>query len=176
MKTLTRSLVMIIWTSVAAAGAVVAQDGHRNQQQHEVVIESNPSAGQQQRMQLQIDDGGRLATFSPRLGARFQVQRLYLPAFGEFTAARIVSVPEFGSPLRQLGLEQGDIITRLDGVPVTVERELERHILDTTVRFVKAGTETVRQATIFIHPNRRFVDPLAGFDPGAGADPLALRP
>ena len=119
----------------------------------------------------------QLAYFSPRLGARFLIQQMHLPQFGSFWAARIVSVPEFDSPLRQLGLDEGDVITRLDGIPVMNTRELERHILDTGVRFIKAGSQTVVRGTMFINPNRFFVDP---YRPGCVGTPICgttvLRP
>lgn len=116
----------------------------------------------QQKYRTTIDDNGQLAYFSPRLGARFVVQRISLPQHGTFTAARLVSEPEPGSPLLQIGLRQGDVITRLDGTPVTVTRELERHILETTVRYIRAGKSHVQQGQIFIRQHHYFDDPLQG--------------
>lgn len=127
--------------------------------------------------QLVIDPSqpNPLAYFSPRLGARFLIQPMFLPQFGNFTAARIVSVPEFGSPLLQLGLEEGDVITRLDGLPVVSLQELERHILETGVRFIRAGEQNVCKGTMFVDPHRLFFDP---YSPGCNhnCNNLALRP
>ena len=128
--------------------------------------------------QLVIDPSqpNPLAYFSPRLGARFLIQPMFLPQFGNFMAARIVSVPEFGSPLLQLGLEEGDVITRLDGLPVVNLAELERHILETGVRFIRAGEQSVCQGTMFVNPHKFFVDP---YSPGCDHhchENLALRP
>lgn len=132
-----------------------------------------------QSRQLVLDptQPNQLAYFSPRLGARFLVQQMYLPQFGNFWAARIVSEPAWDSPLRQLGLEEGDVITRLDGLPVMNTQELERHVLDTGVRYIKAGTQQVVQAKMFIQPHNYFTDPWAPncpHHPGVGN--VAIRP
>lgn len=128
--------------------------------------------------QLVVDptQPNQLAYFSRKLGARFLVQQMYLPQFGNFWAARIVSEPEMNSPLRQLGLEQGDVITRLDGIPVMNTQELERHILDTGVRFIRAGGQNVFKGTMYINPQMVFVDP---YNPGCNphqCGTVALRP
>ena len=101
-------------------------------------------------------------TFSPRLGARVEIQQVFLPQFGTFTAARIVSEPVWGSPLRELGLQNGDVITRLDGVRTTWLGEMENHYAHTDVRYIKAGTTQVRNGSIHIQPNRLFQDPTTG--------------
>jgi hypothetical protein len=95
-----------------------------------------------------------------------------LGGFSPFRAARLVSRPEQGSPLAQLGLRQGDLITRLDGIPVPNLQQLERHILDTTVRFVRAGSHAVQEGTIMIDPGYFFQDPYATAD-SSGNGPLA---
>jgi hypothetical protein len=124
--------------------------------------------------QLVIDptQPNQLAYYSPRLGARFLIQQMYLPQFGSFWAARIVSQPEFNSPLRQLGLDEGDVITRLDGLPVINTMELERHILQTGVRFIHAGEQVVHKGTMFINPGQYFVDP---YNPVCN-HPVAINP
>lgn len=93
---------------------------------------------------LQADPSNPWATgghFSWRLGARFDLQPMRIPGH-EFTAARIVTHPVAGSPLRQLGLRRGDVITRLDGRRVLSYQELENHHLYTTVRYIRQGTST----------------------------------
>ena len=94
--------------------------------------------------------------FSKRLGAQFVIQTIQIGNFPAVKAARITSQPRQGSPLEQLGLEVGDVITRLDGIPVTKKTELENHIQETQVRFVKAGTHWVQQGWMFVHPQQYF--------------------
>ncbi|MEZ6066979.1 MAG: hypothetical protein R3B90_15035 [Planctomycetaceae bacterium] len=106
-----------------------------------------------------------LAYFSPRLGARFIVEQMFLPQFGAFVAVRLVSQPEPGSPLLQLGLQPGDVITRLDGLRADNLAELERHILQTSVRYIRTGTDCVHEDVIFIQPDFWFRDPLASRPP-----------
>lgn len=88
--------------------------------------------------------------FSPRLKATFVIRTFQLPGTNQFRAVRLTSDPEFGSPLQTLGLRQGDVITRLDGIPVTNFAELENHFAQTTVRFIRQGTVQVQNGTIFI--------------------------
>ncbi len=113
-------------------------------------------------MQTGVDANGNLDYFSPRLGARFCMQDIKVPGFGKIRAARITSRPEPGSPLSQLGLRSGDVITRLDGTPVTRTEELERHIIETDVRYIKSGGKTAREGQIYIDPNTFFEDPQGG--------------
>jgi hypothetical protein len=120
---------------------------------------------QVQQLVLDPSQPNSLAYFSPKLGARFLIEQVFLPQFGHFTAARIVSHPEQGSPLLQLNLQIGDVITRLDGLPANNLPELERHILETNVRFIRGGTQSVQQGEIFIQPNYWFVDPYAPVNP-----------
>jgi membrane-associated protease RseP (regulator of RpoE activity) len=94
--------------------------------------------------------------FSKRLGAQFVIQTIQIGNFPAVKAARITSQPRPGSPLEQLGLEIGDVITRLDGIPVTKKTELENHIQETQVRFVKTGTHWVQQGWMFVHPHQYF--------------------
>lgn len=122
-----------------------------------------PAAAPVQVQELVIDPAqpNQLAYFSPRLGARFLIEPVSLPQYGSFLAARIVSQPAAGSPLSQLGLGAGDLITRLDGLPVHCTLELERHVLETGVRFIRVDDPHVCQGTMFIHPGMYFVDPYA---------------
>lgn len=106
-------------------------------------------------------------SYSPSLGAEFRVETFNLPAFGQFTGVRLVSVPSFDSPLRNLGLQPGDVITRMDGVRTDNLAELENHYSWTQIRYIKTGTQTVRIANIFIGNN---VGPQPGpFVPGGNA-------
>lgn len=120
-----------------------------------------PPGGPVQSRQLIIDPSrpNQLAYFSNRLGARFLIEQMYLPQFGTFWGARIVSRPVYGSPLQRLGLDEGDVITRLDGVPVTRYEQLEQHIFETGVRFMKAGDTYVFRKTVYIYQNRFYPDP-----------------
>ena len=80
-----------------------------------------------------------------------------------------MSRPEQGSPLAQLGLRQGDVITRLDGIPASNLQQLEKNILDTTVRFVRAGSYAVQEGTIMIDPGYFFQDPYSTADTSEGS-------
>jgi hypothetical protein len=122
-----------------------------------------PAAAPALERQLVVDptQPNQLAYFSPRLGARFLVEPVSMPKYGSFWAARIVSVPDHNSPLMQLGLGEGDLITRMDGLPLTCTIELERHVLETGIRFIRAGEYSVCHGTLFIDPGMYFVDPYA---------------
>ncbi len=93
------------------------------------------------------------AYYAFRLKASFEIQKLWLPQYGDFRAARVVSMPGPDSPLHQLGLTVGDVVTRLDGVPIHTNSELDRHVRVTHVRYIKAGTRQVRNGTIYIPTN-----------------------
>ncbi len=89
--------------------------------------------------------------YSPKLKAQFVVQPTYLPAYGgTYTVARLVSYPDYGSPLSQLGLTIGDVITRLDGIPVTSNYELDNHYSWTVVRYIKQGSGSAHDGQINI--------------------------
>jgi hypothetical protein len=128
--------------------------------------------------QLVIDptQPNQLAYFSPRLGARFLIQPMFLPQFGQFFGARLVSLPEPGSPLLQLGLSEGDVITRLDGLPVRDTWELERHVFETSVRFIRDGEQVVRRGTMYICPHQFFRDRYAFPWEPVGCGRIVLRP
>lgn len=96
--------------------------------------------------------------FSHRLGAQFVIQTIQIGQFNAVRAARITSEPLPGSPLNQLGMGIGDVITRLDGIPVTRKSELENHIHETHVRFVKAGQSFVRQGWMYVNSQQVFQD------------------
>ena len=124
MKTLARTLMSVV--AVLAGFALIPATVN--------------AQGKSQRMV--VDPLGQPAAYYAwRLGAEFEIQTLQIPGY-VFRAARIVSEPEFGSPLNQLGLQVGDVITRLDGIPVTNYAELDRHAHRTVVRYIKAAGET----------------------------------
>lgn len=94
---------------------------------------------------------------SQRWNASFHLEEtLQLPQFPglTFTGARIVQVQP-GSPLAQIGLRPGDVLTRLDGTRVDTGKwpnqdgcywmlpQFERHFGMTTVRYIRAGTTDV---------------------------------
>jgi len=153
MKTFITSLAaMLVTLTVARSG--YADEGMTNRQ----LVVGNPYDNQ-------------LAYFSPRLGARFAIQKVQIGGYSPARIARLVSRPEPGSPLAQLGMRQGDLITRLDGVPVSNLQQLEQHILDTNVRFVRAGSHTVQEGVIMIDPGFFFSDPYGAGNNSGG--PLA---
>lgn len=88
---------------------------------------------------------------------RFGNQRFY--------GAVLASNPDFGSPLRDIGLRQGDIITRLDGIPVQDYQELENHYAETTVRYLRGVNGPIYNGTIYIQTNSG-----GGGDSGGGFD------
>ncbi len=91
------------------------------------------------------------AYYSHRLKAEFVIQNVYLPGWGSFPAARIVSMPAMNSPLHRIGLTMGDVIYRLDGIPIMYNyRELDNHYAWTQVRFIKAGSSYRQTGWIYI--------------------------
>ena len=95
------------------------------------------------------------------LGARFEIVRM--TAVGQsFLAARLTENPVPGSPLQSLGLRAGDIITRLDGLRTTSYFELDNHVWNTTVRYLRMGQPHFTNGSIYIRGNHRFVDPYYG--------------
>jgi hypothetical protein len=97
--------------------------------------------------------------FSPTLGAHFAVQAFHTPALGRFPGVRMTSDPVEGSPLKQIGLSRGDVITRLDGAPVVDLNELEMHVEQTHVRYIKEATTVVHVGVINIDEYGYFEDP-----------------
>lgn len=147
-------------------------------QTRQVIIGQQGGGSLVQPQQVIVDPGfgGQpvLAHFSQRLGARFEIQQIQIGNFAPVLAARIVSVPAAGSPLKQLGLDVGDVITRLDGNPVNNNAELDRHVYDTLVRFVRAGSNHVEQGTMYVQ-NQFFAEPI--YTPHCGTQPgCPLRP
>lgn len=94
---------------------------------------------------------------SQRWNASFHLEEtLSLPQFPglTFAGARIVQMQP-GSPLTQIGLRPGDVITRLDNTKIDTGKwpnqdgcywmlpQFERHFGMTTVRYIRSGTTDV---------------------------------
>ncbi len=116
-----------------------------------------------------IDQGYR----SQSLRGYFLAQWMYIDQGGRrttFWGARILRL-DADSPLRTLGLRQGDVITRLDGLPIWRGMykeegqewqiiELENHFGHTEVRYIVRGTHQVRVGQINIDTSSDDVAPL----------------
>ena len=85
--------------------------------------------------------------YSPRLGIYYDA----LP-YQEASAVRLLSDPVPGSPLRQeqIQLKRGDVIVRLDGVPLKGEGDVERHHGKTTVHYFSGGKGQVQIRYVFL--------------------------
>ena len=94
--------------------------------------------------------------FSQTLRCQFTVRTVQFNGY-TVRAARLVSNPEWGSPLRKLGLRQGDVIFRLDGVPVANNYELDNHYSWTTVRYSRQGVSQIENGKIYID-NQQLAD------------------
>ena len=116
--------------------ALPAPAGH-SARQYQLVVPGGPQQGVQE-----------FGQYSNALQASF-VLRWFRLGPHVFPGAKLLSYPDQGSPLRQIGLRPGDIITRLDGLRVANYDELERHFADTTVRYVRYPG-TIRVGTIYI--------------------------
>ena len=90
------------------------------------------------------------ATFySPKMGASFSLEHMEIPGYS-FTAARLTSDPVEGSPLEKIGLQAGDVITRMGGTPVDVLNVLDQHEGNIEVRYIKSDTTKVLLAQVYI--------------------------
>ena len=112
---------------------------------------------QQQDYVTQVIVDPTVGHFSPRLGARFEIATINQMGY-TFQAARLVSTPVPGSPLHQLGLQPGDVITRLDNLRITTCRQLENHHLNTTVRFLRTSGGGFSDGSMYIRPSHFFSD------------------
>jgi hypothetical protein len=112
---------------------------------------------------------------SPTLHASFRAERMYIAPNGnyiEFIGARILSLDPT-SPLLDLGVRVGDVITRLDGIEIWrgaynrngVWRlpEMENHFGSTDVRYIIHGQSRVRVGQIVLETNDHDDD--GGFSP-----------
>lgn len=86
-----------------------------------------------------------------QLRTQFSLQKMKIPNFEEFTAAVLVTDPPKGSPLDTVGLRKGDAITRVNEVKVSGIDDLEYAQGETTIRYIKSGTTTVKSTT-FVAP------------------------
>ena len=105
--------------------------------------------------QWNVQGGG--VYYSPTLRGHFRAQWLLLRQGGRqfrFWGARIVHL-DFNSPLRQIGLSPGDVVTRLDGISVARGMfrqgnqpwqmvQMEQHFGRTEVRYIIRGTNVVQ--------------------------------
>ncbi|MCA9047898.1 MAG: hypothetical protein KDA89_04180, partial [Planctomycetaceae bacterium] len=103
-----------------------------------------------------VTDNASQGRFSPTFGTRFVVRTFESDVYGPFPGALITSEPQPGSPLHQLKLTTGDIITRLDDARVRSAMELEIHARDTSVRFLSKSTGKVQVGVIYIDEYRFF--------------------
>jgi len=115
---------------------------------------------------------------SHTLRGSFKMQWMYIVQRGRmvtFWGARIVSL-ETDSPVWQLGVRPGDVLTRLDGVPLWrgMRRgrdgewdipEMERHYGATEVRYIRQGQHIVRVGQMILDGGH--------WDDGSGHEPLA---
>jgi hypothetical protein len=85
--------------------------------------------------------------YSPRLGIHYDFVR-----YGNALGASLRSTPVPGSPLRQaqVQLERGDMITHLDGAPITNAASLEDHFAQTSVTFVNVRTGRAEGRWVFL--------------------------
>ncbi|TWT98128.1 hypothetical protein Pla108_22850 [Botrimarina colliarenosi] len=125
--------------------------------------EAQQSAPMQQgapmRQQMQIPAGQQpvanmASHYSQRLKAKFVLQQMQIPNF-TFWGARIVGMDP-DSPLHQIGLQLGDVVTRLDGTRINTGKwwdgnnqvwvlpQMERHYGRTEIRIIRSGTTVVR--------------------------------
>ena len=89
--------------------------------------------------------------YSPSLRAWFVVsQNFTLPWYQyQFPGARITRMQP-NSPLQRIGLQPGDVITRLDNMRVACYGELDNHFDWSTVRYIKRGTTSVYNGSVYI--------------------------
>jgi hypothetical protein len=104
--------------------------------------------------------------YSPTLRGHFRAQWMFIRQGGRkitFWGARIIGL-DFDSPLRQIGLAPGDVVTRLDGISVARRMvrvdggpwqlvQMERHFGRTEVRYIHPGTNRVNVGDIMLDGN-----------------------
>jgi hypothetical protein len=97
------------------------------------------------------------AYYSPTLRGWFRAEWMFIHQGGthkNFWGARVMHL-DYDSPVRQLGLASGDVITRLDGLSIANGMfrqgggpwqivELDNHFGRTEVRFIHRGSNQVR--------------------------------
>jgi len=126
------------------------------------------------RLQIVMPSSYRSAT----LKGRFKMQWMYIIQRGQmrtFWGARIVQLDP-DSPVWQLGVRPGDVLTRLDGVPLWRRMykgrdgvwqipEMERHYGLTEVRYIRQGGHIVRVGQMLLDGSV--------WDEESGLEPLA---
>jgi hypothetical protein len=110
---------------------------------------------------------------SESLRGNFLAQWMFINQGGKrvnFWGARIIKL-DSDSPLKTLGVRPGDVITRLDGLPIWRGMykeqgmpwqvvELENHFGQTEVRYIARGTHQVRVGQINIDSTAGDISPL----------------
>lgn len=148
-----------VWMSGAAL-AIAAQGGIAQAQYA-------PSAP----VQAQAPAYSTAGQYSPRLMIYYR-----LVPYGNGYGARLTQPPLPGSPLAQpqIALEPGDMITHLDGTPITTANELETHVDQTSVQFVNIRNNQ-RQVAWATLPSGSAPNPNPGpFPPPAPNGPYVL--
>jgi len=127
----------------------------------EQIEEPEKSRGQQSTTaQVPID-----GYYSPNLRASFLVDDFSVRVNGRwmvFTGARLTGTNP-GSPLNGTSIRLGDVVSRLDGIPIGRGKyqsqqgswqapQLERHYGRTVIRFVRSGTHEILNETINLGP------------------------
>jgi hypothetical protein len=146
---------------LATLGLVAASDGAPPQapQAQSMRINVNQDWQQaQQFFQRRYKMGGY---YAQRLGAKLNLQWMSIPGF-TFWGARIIQLSP-NSPLNQLQLHPGDVITRLDGQKISDGKywigqnssngywalpECELHFGHTEVRFIRSGEQQAQNGYV----------------------------
>ena len=85
----------------------------------------------------------RKSYFSPVMGARFELVQMPIGGI-HVSGAKLIARPIPGSPLEDMGLLPGDVITHLDGDAVVRTAELENHEDKTTVSWIAGNAQATR--------------------------------
>ena len=165
--------------AIAATASVISSASVNAQSEDAKPTLAAPQEGQQ----LKAIAGG--SYYSPRLKARFLLQQMSIPGHN-FWGARIVDM-DWNSPLRNIGLNVGDVVTRLDGVRVSTGMyqqndfstgmqfwaipQMEKHYSFTHVRFIRTGTTMVQQLTTDLGPLNNWGGGGGGIPGGGGIAP-----
>jgi hypothetical protein len=110
------------------------------------------------------------AYYSWRMQASFVVQPIDLSPYGwpgYRPVAQLVSMPLPFSPLSRIGLTPGDMITRLDDIPIRTYADLDNHYTLTKITFIRQGTYYAQQAWVDLGP--LYPGAATPFNPGAEA-------
>jgi len=148
-------------TGLSAALAFVVTPGDASAQTVQIQtkrINNQDWQQAEQYFQQRLQMGGY---YSQRLGAKLNLQWMSIPGF-TFWGARIVQLSP-NSPLHQLQLQRGDVITRLDGDKLSRGKfwigttnssgywalpECEQHFGHTEVRFIRSGEQQAQNGYI----------------------------